>query len=210
MYLFRVVLRFGAYSFCWWWWGVLILFTACLWSNRTSLKQWMFWVTFWTAQRGPSAKKPRRRRLVSPFYTKKETGIVSGLSKTDSSALVKYSGSVLMHLPSGESLLHSLSKSSAPVLCLHYQWVVFLCALERRAGLYCCPCEHSKGVPFPWVIVLCGPVAGGGLVVCAWQSCGLEHPAGMKHVFFLAWVLSKLNVSSVYAQHVWRWRLILV
>lgn len=57
------------------------VFTVCLWSNRISLKQWIFWVTFWAAQRRHSAKNLRRKRLVSPSYRKKWGGIVNGLSK---------------------------------------------------------------------------------------------------------------------------------
>lgn len=197
--------------------GVLSLFTVSLWWNRISLKQWMFWVTFWTAQRGHSAKKARRRRrLVSPSYRKKGSGIVSGLSKigTGSSALVKHSALVLAWYTYPQEnpcfiLYPCCSKPSAPAVCLHCQWILFLCASERRAELHSCPCLAEQ-FQSPWVIALCGPVAGGELLVSAWQSCGLEHPAGMKHVFFLAWVLSKLNVSSVYTQRVWRCRLILV
>lgn len=57
------------------------MLTVCMWLNRTHLRQWIFWVTFWTARRGHSARNLRRKRPVSAFCRKKWGGIVNALSK---------------------------------------------------------------------------------------------------------------------------------
>lgn len=145
----------------------------------------MFWATFWTAQRGHSAKKPRRRRrLVSPSYRKKGSGTVGGLSKTEDgrSALVKHSALVLAWCTYPQEiplfiLFLCHSKAFAPALCLHCQWAVFLCASERGAELCSCLClgEHSKGLRSPWVTVLCGPVAAGVCLAKLWAQTPSRH-----------------------------------
>lgn len=145
----------------------------------------MFWATFWAAQRRHSAKKPRRRRrLVSPCYRRKGSGTVGGLSKTKdgSSALVKHSAVVLAWCTYPQEnpffiLFVCHSKPSAPALCLHCQWVVFLCASKRGAELCRCPClgQHSKGLHSPWVTVLCGPVAAGVCLAKLWAPTPSRH-----------------------------------
>lgn len=160
-----------------------------MWSNRIHLKQWIFWVTFWTAQRGRSARNLRRRRLVSPFWM----GLLKPCQKTENagSALMNHSACIisgLMHFFPGKSpLLHSFLifpnlLSNLAILILSW-WCSYMPLTELVGFGTSCSDEQHPTVHSFWVLALC----------CPW-ACWIQQ-ASLKVVTSGAQVLGCLDAS---------------